>query len=128
MILCSQVGCLLSALLLVLMAEWKLEALFIGTGAMGYFISLQFASGLDLCRISKFSNALFSGFSWLSKHMDMAGKLSSIPSLGANFGLMSLPPVAGVIFFSWIGPMGIYYLTLGNLNMHRSNIFLNIDI
>ena len=60
-----------------------------------------------------FSYLLFPGFSWLAKHVDMAGKLSSIPSFGGNFGLLSFPPVAGVIFFSWIGPIGIYYLALG---------------
>jgi len=92
MILVSQGGCFLSALMLVKMAGWQLEALFIFTGTMGFFISLQFASG----------------FSWLAKHMDMAGKISSIPSFGVNFGWLTFPPIAGVIFFSWIGPMGIY--------------------
>ena len=45
LILSSLLGCFSSALLLVFLAGWWEEALFIGTAAVGYCVSLQFASG-----------------------------------------------------------------------------------
>ena len=54
----------------------------------------------------------------------MAGKRTSIPSFGANSGFLSFPPIAGAIFFSWIGPIGIYYLTFGNSVLSLFILFL----
>ena len=39
------ISCVLSNLLLVLSADKVVELLFLGTGAVGFFVSLQFASG-----------------------------------------------------------------------------------
>ena len=36
---------LLTSLLLVITADTHLELLYLGTGSVGYFVSLQFASG-----------------------------------------------------------------------------------
>ena len=33
--------------------------------------------------------------------------------LRANFGWLVFPPIAGMVFFSAIGPMGVYYIILG---------------
>ena len=53
-----------------------------------------------------------SGYSWLAEQIDLTGKGSSIVFLGANFGWLVFPPLAGAVFFSFIGPMGVFYLAL----------------
>ena len=45
MILGSLVSCVIAALLLALTAHTSLALLYIGVGVIGFFISLQFASG-----------------------------------------------------------------------------------
>jgi len=97
LILTSLLCCTLSSILLVLMADTNQDLLFLGTGLVGFFVSLQFASG----------------YSWLAEHVDLTGRGSSVVFLGANFGWLIFPPLAGLVFFSPVGPMGIYYLTLG---------------
>ena len=44
-ILSSLTMVLLTSLLLVITADTHLELLYLGTGSVGYFVSLQFASG-----------------------------------------------------------------------------------
>jgi len=102
MIIISIGSCILSALLLVLTAKFSLESLFFGTGAIGFFVSFQFASGL----------------SWLSAEVDLTGRSSCIVFLGAYIGWLIFPPLSGIVFFSPIGPMGLYYLTLGITSFH----------
>jgi len=102
MILTSLLCSILSALLLVLWAASQEDLLFVGTGAVGFFVSLQFASG----------------YSWLAEHVDLTGRGSSVVFLGANFGWLVFPPLAGMVFFSSVGPMGVYYLTLGLASAH----------
>ena len=99
LILTSLVMSVLTALLLVLTAHRYLELLYLGTGATGYFVSLQFASG----------------YSWLAEQVDLTGRGSSVVFLGANFGWLVFPPLAGMVFSSPVGPMGVFYLTLGRL-------------
>jgi len=102
LIVTSLLCCILSAILLVFMAETSQDLLFLGTGAVGFFVSLQFASG----------------YSWLAEHVDLTGRGSSVVFLGANFGWLVFPPLAGMVFFSPVGPMGVYYLTLGLSSAH----------
>eukprot|EP00092_Neocalanus_flemingeri_P035684 GFUD01038850.1.p1 GENE.GFUD01038850.1~~GFUD01038850.1.p1 ORF type:complete len:455 (-),score=72.17 GFUD01038850.1:48-1412(-) len=102
MILTSLLCCILSALLLVFTAASQQDMLFVGTGSVGFFVSLQFASG----------------YSWLAEHVDLTGRGSSVVFVGANFGWLVFPPLAGLVFFSSIGPMGLYYLTLGLATAH----------
>merc|ERR1719318_1629613 len=83
MILTSLICCILSAILLVSTASSYQLLLFIGTGAIGFFVSLQFASG----------------YSWLAEHVDLTGRGSSVVFLGANFGWLVFPPLAGMVFF-----------------------------
>ena len=45
MIIVSLISCLIIAFLLVLTANKSVEVLYVGTGAIGFFISFQFASG-----------------------------------------------------------------------------------
>ena len=45
MILGSLVSCIMAALLLALTADTSLALLYTGVGVIGFFISLQFASG-----------------------------------------------------------------------------------
>jgi len=84
------------------MAVSHQEVLFIATGAMGFSVSLQFASG----------------YSWLAEKADLTGRASSIVFLGANAGWVIFPPLAGAIFFSSVGPVGIFYLSLGLSTLH----------
>ena len=53
-----------------------------------------------------------SGYSWLAEHIDLTGRGSSVVFLGANCGWLVFPPLAGTVFFSSIGPMGVFYLSL----------------
>ena len=53
------------------------------------------------------------GYSWLAEKADLTGRASSIVFLGANAGWVIFPPLAGAIFFSSVGPVGIFYLSLG---------------
>jgi fucose permease len=110
MILTSLLCCNLSSVLLVVMADTNEDLLFLGTGAVGFFVSLQFASG----------------YSWLAEQVDLTGRGSSVVFLGANFGWLVFPPLAGLVFFSSVGPMGVYYLTLG-LCMAHLILFLGMD-
>ena len=59
MILTSLTCCILSAILLVFTAESSQESLFFGTGAIGFFVSLQFASGLKLITLFMSSDKVF---------------------------------------------------------------------
>jgi len=110
LILTSLICCNLSSILLVLMADKNQDLLFLGTGAIGFFVSLQFASG----------------YSWLAEQVDLTGRGSSVVFLGANFGWLVFPPLAGLVFFSSVGPMGVYYLTLGLCAAHLM-LFLAMD-
>jgi len=110
MIFTSLLCCNLSSVLLVLMADKNQDLLFLGTGAVGFFVSLQFASG----------------YSWLAEQVDLTGRGSSVVFLGANFGWLVFPPLAGLVFFSPVGPMGVYYLTLGLCLAHLL-LFLIMD-
>ena len=97
LILTSLVMSVLTALLLVTTAEHHLQLLYVGTGAIGLFVSIQFAAG----------------YSWLAEQVDLTGRGSSVVFLGANFGWLVFPPLAGMVFSSPVGPMGVFYLTLG---------------
>jgi len=112
MILSSLFCCILSSVLLVIMAATNQNLLFVGTGAVGFFVSLQFASG----------------YSWLAEHVDLTGRGSSVVFLGANFGWLVFPPLAGLVFFSPVGPMGVYYLTLGLSSAHLLLFLLMLKV
>ena len=58
LILTSLIMSVLTALLLATTAQRYLELLYLGTGATGYFVSLQFASG----------------YSWLAEQVDLTGR------------------------------------------------------
>ena len=105
LILASLVMTVLSALLLATTAGLYLELLYLGTGATGYFVSLQFASG----------------YSWLADQVDLTGRGSSVVFLGANLGWLVFPPLAGMVFSSSVGPMGVFYLTLGRLASYEAS-------
>jgi len=102
LILSSLTCCILTGILLIFLAESYQEVLFIATGAMGFSVSLQFASG----------------YSWFAEKTDLTGRASSIVFLGANAGWVVFPPLAGSVFFSPVGPMGIFYLSLGLSSLH----------
>ena len=53
-----------------------------------------------------------SGYSWLSEQVDLTGNSSSVVFLGTNIGWLVFPPLAGLVIFSSVGPMGVFYLTL----------------
>ena len=53
-----------------------------------------------------------SGYSWLSEQVDLTGNGSSVVFLGTNIGWLVFPPLAGLVSFSAVGPMGVFYLTL----------------
>ena len=74
--------------------------------------------------------SFFSGYSWLADQVDLTGPGSSVVFLGANLGWLVIiiicyythnnghynkvfPPLAGMVIFSPVGPMGVFYLTLG---------------
>ena len=99
LILTSLTMVLLTSLLLVTTAHTHLELLYLGTGSIGYFVSLQFASG----------------YSWLADQVDLTGLTSSVVFLGANCGWLVFPPLAGLVGASPVGLMAVFYLTLGNL-------------
>jgi len=101
LILASLASAAVSALLLCLTAATSLVCLFLGTGAVGFTVSLQFASG----------------YCWLAEQVDLTGRGSSVVFLGANTGWLVFPPLAGLVFFSSVGPMGLYYLTLGDVGL-----------
>ena len=61
---------------------------------------------------------LLLGYSWLAEQIDLTGKGSSVVFLGANFGWLVFPPLAGAVFFSSIGPMGVFYLSLALAVVH----------
>lgn len=107
LILSSLIGCILSAIILVINASSSPIGLYIGTGAMGFALSFQFASG----------------YSWLASLVDLTGRSSSIAFLGANSGWFVFPPIAGLMFGSALGPMAIFYLTLGCTIAH-TGVFL----
>lgn len=85
--------------------------LFIGTGLMGFGIATQFPSGV----------------SWTAKRFDVTGKASFIFFTGGYTGFLSFPPLAGMIFTSSVGAVGIFYLTLGFTSaLFLHFIFMNI--
>ena len=59
-----------------------------------------------------------SGYSWLSEQVDLTGNGSSVVFLGTNIGWLVFPPLAGLVFFSSVGPMGVFYLTLAISSAH----------
>ena len=48
----------------------------------------------------------------MSDQVDLTGKGSSVVFLGVNCGWLVFPPLAGLVSFSAVGPMGVFYLTL----------------
>ena len=50
--------------------------------------------------------------------MDLTGKGSSVVFLGAYFGWLTAPPLAGLVYNSTLGPMAIFYSTLVIALMH----------
>ena len=160
MILVSLVSCVMAALLLSLTAATSLALLYTGVGVIGFFISLQFASGhynnelkiptvtrsirirrrfifdcFTSFQIKLNHGSPCSGYSWLAAQVDLTGPGSSVVFLGANLGWLVIitinnkhvindqqndvfnnkvfPPLAGMVIFSPVGPMGVFYLTLG---------------
>ena len=65
-----------------------------------------------------FNSFFVVGYSWLAEQVDLTGKGSSVVFLGANFGWLVFPPLAGAVFFSSVGPMGVFYLTLALSALH----------
>jgi len=96
-ILCSQVGCVLSSLFLAFCAGWLREALYLGTAAMGFSVSTMFASG----------------YSWLAEQVDLTGSRGGVVFLGANFGWLIFPPIAGAVIFAGPWSVGLFHLSLG---------------
>jgi len=101
-IVASLISCVVFSLILVSSAHQIIEILYLATGAIGFSLSLQFPSG----------------YSWLSEQVDLTGRGSSVVFLGANFGWLVFPPIAGMVFFSSVGPMGVFYLTLALSSSH----------
>ena len=95
MILISLVTCLATAVFLSLTGGESVICLYLGTAALGFFISWQFGS----C------------FSWVAKKRNITGRLSSLFFIGCGFGGLVTPPVSG-FFFTQLGAMSIIYLTL----------------
>ena len=143
MILASLVGCVMAALLLSLTAATSLALLHTGVGVIGFFISLQFASGHlkhlnanlgQLC-IPIVSKILFldfllrlllagrsGGSHWARlqrgvpwRQPRLAGYNNNIMLYTHNNGHYNkvFPPLAGMVIFSPAGPMSVFYLTLG---------------
>ena len=98
----SLTGCLISAIVLSLVSTYSTVGLYIAVAFMGFFIAFQFPSGI----------------SWTAKRIDMTGMPMVIPFLGANAGNFIFPPLAGAIFQTFLGPIGIMYLTLVCVILH----------
>ena len=63
------------------------EALYIGTAAMGFSVSMQFATGWGLvCCCQIFICVSCLGYSWLAEQVDLTGSRGSVVFLGANSG------------------------------------------
>merc|ERR1712029_1162148 len=92
LLLMSIICVMFSGFILSITAAKSVILLYCGTGAVGFFVSLQFASG----------------YSWLSEQVDLTGKGSSVVFLA----------LAGLVFFSSVGPMGVFYLTLAISSAH----------
>ena len=84
LILFSLISCVLSTLLLSLAADQVISLLFLGTGAVGLFVSVQFASGI----------------SWLAERLDLTGRGASVVFLGGYTGWLTAPPLADQVIFS----------------------------
>ena len=84
LIVSSLISCVLSTLLLSLAADEVISLLFLGTGAVGLFVSIQFASGI----------------SWLAERLDLTGRGASIVFLGGYFGWLTAPPLSSILSFS----------------------------
>jgi len=97
MVVATNLGCLISSVLLATTAGWVVESLYLGTAIMGFSISMQVASG----------------FAWLADQVDMTGFRNSVVFLGGNSGWLTFPPLAGIIIFSGPGGVGVYLLSLG---------------
>ena len=120
LILASLLSCILAALCLAATAATSLTLLYVGVGVIGFFISLQFASGLSPCTVvtHAVSTCHAPGYSWLAGQVDLTGRGSSVVFLGANLGWLVFPPLAGMVIASPIGPMGVFYLTLALSTVH----------
>jgi len=81
MILISLTGCVFSTFLLAIAGAKVIPLLFLGTGAVGFFVSIQFASGI----------------SWLAEHVDLTGQGASVVFLGAYFGWATSPALSGQV-------------------------------
>ena len=95
MIIMSLVTCVGASIVLSIFATSSVIALYIGTCALGFFVSWQFGAG----------------YSWLAKKMDITGRISSIFFIGCGVGSLATPPVSGFLFTSSLGPMSIIYMT-----------------
>ena len=102
LIVTSLLGCVLSTLLLSIMAGTSKICLYIGTCMMGFAVSFQFASGI----------------SWTANLFNVTGKASFIFFLGAYSGFLSIPPVAGEIFTTYSNKVGFFYLSLAITILH----------
>ena len=95
MIIISLITCLCASLVLSTLAASSVAGLYIGTCALGFFISWQFGAG----------------FSWVAQEIDITGRISSIFFIGCGFGSSVTPSVSGFLFTSSLGPMSIIYMT-----------------
>ena len=111
LILCSLLCCVVSSLLLSLVADKVTPLLFLGTGAVGLFISIQFASGI----------------SWLAEHLDLTGRGASVVFLGGYFGWLTAPPLAGQVVSS-TGPMGVFHATLVLTSCHLALFLMMVRL
>ena len=112
LIVCSLLGCVLSSLLLSLAADQVISLLFLGTGAVGLFVSIQFASGI----------------SWLAERLDLTGRGASVVFLGGYFGWLCAPPLAGQVVTSPAGPMGMFHAALALTTCHLALFGLMVRI
>ena len=96
MILITLLGCLASALILVIFGTHLQEALFIATGLMGSCICFLFPSGIN----------------WLTSNIpDMSSRQVSIIFLGSNLANCVFPPLASKLF-NEIGPTSVFHMTI----------------
>ena len=128
-ILASLACSLLTAALLLLTATHSLASLYTGVGAMGYFVSLQFASG---DRWSSFYSNIYSmllaGYSWLAGRCDLTGPGSSVVFLGANTGWLLFPPLASALTLSSLGPAAVLHLALALAAVHLATFTLMLRL
>ena len=112
LILSSLLSCVLSTLLLSLAADEVISLLFLGTGAVGLFVSIQFASGI----------------SWLAERLDLTGRGASIVFLGGYFGWLTAPPLVGQVVSSSAGPMGMFHSALALTACHLALFVLMVRV